>query len=120
MAYTLDDEREDKMLVVEHPYFETEAPLRGEVSHSYIASREVLSAPVIYEWNHGIGEVVQAVLDAGMRLIRLEEHAEIEWPFLGWMEPTARGSYVLPERPERLPLMYSLEAIKDANPTGSP
>jgi hypothetical protein len=58
------------------------------------------------------GEVVQAVLDAGLRLTRLEEHRELEWAFFEWMTPTKHGGYVLPERPERVPLMYSLEAIK--------
>jgi hypothetical protein len=29
------------------------------------------------------------------------------------MVQTERRGYVLPERPERLPLMYTLEAVKD-------
>lgn len=116
MVYTLDDERDDRMLVVEYPYFETDTPQRWESPYSYTGGRQALREPVTYEWNHGIGEVVQAVLDAGMRLTRLEEHAELEWPFLDWMEPTTRGGYVLPDRPERLPLMYSLEAVQDRQP----
>lgn len=114
MAYALDDERTDRLLVVEYPYFETQEPQRWETPHSYTESREPLEYPVTYEWNHGLGEIVQAVIDAGLRLTRLEEHREIEWPFFGWMRPTNRGGFVLPDRPERLPLMYSLEAVKDA------
>jgi hypothetical protein len=56
--------------------------------------------------------VVQAILDAGLRLTRLEEHRELGWAFFDWMVPTERGGYVLPERPERVPLMYTLEAVK--------
>jgi len=56
---------------------------------------------------------VQAVLDAGLRLTRLEEHRELEFPFFAWMERTARGGYRLPDRPERLQLMYTLEAVKE-------
>ena len=109
----LDDERDDQLLVVEHPYFETPEPTRWEGVLSYTGSDERVAQPVTYEWNHGLGEVVQAVLDAGLRLIRLEEHRELEWRFLEWMAPTERGGYVLPERPERLPLMYTVEAIKE-------
>lgn len=47
---------------------------------------------------------------------RLEEHRELEWPFFDWMVETDRHGYVLPQRPERLPLMYTLEAIKEACP----
>ena len=110
----LDDERDDRLLVVEHPYFETPGPTRWETPVSYTGSDERMAQPVTYEWNHGLGEVVQAVLDAGLRLIRIEEHRELEWRFLDWMVPTERGGYVLPERPERLPLMYTVEAIKEA------
>ncbi len=56
---------------------------------------------------------MQAVLDAGLRLTRLEEHRELEFPFFAWMERTARGGYRLPDRPERLQLMYTLEAVKE-------
>lgn len=112
MTYALDDKREDQLLVVEHPYFETDTPQRWEAPYSYTASEEPLRDPVTYEWNHGLGEVVQAVIDAGLRLTRLEEHDELEWQFFDWMERTARGSYVLPGGRERLPLMYTLEAIK--------
>jgi SAM-dependent methyltransferase len=111
MLGTLDDEREDRLLVVEHPYFEATEPSRWESPTSYTGD-EPLSQPVTYEWNHGLAEVVQAVLDAGLTLTRLAEHRELEWRFWPWMEPTERGTYVLPDRPERLPLMFTLEAVK--------
>ena len=110
----LDDERDDQLLVIEHPYFETAEPSRWESTRSYTGGDEVVPQPVTYEWNHGLGEVVQAVLDAGLRLTRLEEHRELEWAFFDWMLSTERGGRVLPERPERLPLMYTLEATKEA------
>jgi SAM-dependent methyltransferase len=112
MLNALDDERDDRLLVVEHPYFEMPEPTRWEMAVSYTASEEPVPQPITYEWNHGLGEVVQAILDAGLRLTRLEEHRELEWAFFDWMVPTERGGYVLPERPERVPLMYTLEAVK--------
>jgi SAM-dependent methyltransferase len=112
MLYTLDDERDDRELVVRDPYFETPEPQRWESAVSYTGSPQRLAQPVTYEWNHGLGEVVQAVLDAGLRLTRLEELRELEWPFFDWMEPTERGGFILPEGDERLPLMYRLEATK--------
>lgn len=112
MLDTLDDERDDRLLVVEYPYFETDQPMCWESAHSYTGGDSEVAQPVTFEWNHGIAEVVQALLDEGLRLTRLEEHRELAWPFFEWMECTDRG-YVLPDRPERLPLMYSLEAVKD-------
>lgn len=112
MLNALDDGRDDTLLVVEHPYFEMPEATRWESTRTY-GGRGAVRQPVTYEWNHGLGEVVQAVLDAGLRLTRLEEHREAESPFFDWMVPTERGGHVLPERPERLPLMYTLEAVKD-------
>jgi len=113
ILHALDDERDDQLLVVEHPYFETPEPNRWESTVSYTASKEAVAQPVTYEWNHGLGEVVQAVLDAGLRLIRLEEHREIESAsFFAWMVPAGGGRRRLGTRPERLPLMFTLEAVK--------
>ena len=113
MLDALDHERSDQLLVVEHPYFEMAAPTRWETPLSYTDSEKPIGHPVTYEWNHGLGEVVQAVLEAGLRLTRLEEHQESESAFFDWMVPTERGRYVLTERRERLPLMYTLEALKE-------
>lgn len=111
VLWALDDERDDQQLVVAYPYFEQDEPMRWDDPTTYAGPGEV-TAPVNYEWNHGLGEIVQAVLDAGLRLTRLEEHREVEWPALPWMVPTAGGRYALPEHGERVPLMFSLEAIR--------
>jgi SAM-dependent methyltransferase len=108
----LDDERDDELLVLAYPYRSMPEPNRWETPTSYTGSDEVVAQPVTYEWNHGLAEVVQGVLDAGLRVTRLAEHEELEWQFLDWMVPTERGGWVLPDAPERLPLMYTLEAVK--------
>lgn len=107
---TLDDERDDELLVVRFPYFETEEPTRWESTETYTDGDAVVSSPTTYEWAHGLGEVVQAVLDAGLVVTALEEHQTLEWPFFSWMEPAGGGRYRLPAERERLPLMYTLQA----------
>ena len=70
-----------------------------------------IASPEQYEWNHGLGEIVQAVIDAGLRVTALREHTEIEWQgAVGtwWKAPTASSGCA--EMPERLPLMFTLEA----------
>ncbi|MEZ4595463.1 MAG: hypothetical protein R3C32_00790 [Chloroflexota bacterium] len=40
-----------------------------------------------WSWNHGLGEIVTALLDAGMRITMLEEHDSVPWDALpGRME----------------------------------
>ena len=54
-----------------------------------------------------------ALLDAGMELTMLEEHRTVHWDALpGQMEPAGGGELRLKDRPERLPLTYTLRALR--------
>jgi SAM-dependent methyltransferase len=100
----------DGRVEIKYPYFETDVPTRFEEPNSYTDGGEV-AEPVSYEWNHGLGEIVQAVLDAGLTLTRLVEHRELDWPMYPWMPTNERGKVVMPAGREAvLPLEYTLEA----------
>jgi len=109
MLFALDDGRGDDQLVVKFPYFETAEPLSWDFPTSY-AGEGQLEHSVTYEWNHGLAEVITALLDAGVVLTAIEEHRTAEWKALPWMVEAGAGRYRLPDGPERLPLMYSLTA----------
>jgi SAM-dependent methyltransferase len=109
MLWALDDERDDDELVVRYPYFETAEPVRFEELTSYEGSGE-LAHPVIYAWNHGLGETVTAVLDAGLAVTGLVEHRELEWQALPLMVEDAAGRWALPSGRDRLPVMFTLTA----------
>jgi SAM-dependent methyltransferase len=110
MLASLDDEREDDLLVVAHPYFEVDEPNRWDSPTSYANREAVVRNSVTFEWNHGLGQVVTAVLDAGLRLDALVEHTEVEWQALPFLVEVGHGRYALPAGRERLPLMYTLMA----------
>lgn len=112
ITWALDDERTDEQLVLRYPYFETSEPLFFDQPTSYANRTVRLSASGSYDWNHGLGEVVTALLDAGLTLTALVEHDECEWRALPWMVPTSGGRYALPDGRERVPLMYTLTAAK--------
>ncbi|MPZ99416.1 MAG: methyltransferase domain-containing protein [Dehalococcoidia bacterium] len=110
--WALDDERDDRLLVTRYPYFETPEPQRWVTPNTYTDGPE-LEHPTTYEWNHGLGEIVTALIDAGLRLEFLHEHRFVDWQALPWMVRADPGRYRLPEGDERLPLMYSLRAVKE-------
>ncbi len=114
MLNTLADDRDDQELVVTFPYFETQAPVSWQSTASYTGDADPLESPESMEWSHGLGETVQAVLDAGLVLTRLAEHQTLDWRFFPWMEEVHPGAdrWMLPGGRERLPLMYTLEARK--------
>jgi len=115
LLWTLDDDRDDGVLVVRDPYFETVAPV---ASTEEATSEEEGLEPdesSVYSWNHGIGEVISSVLDAGLTLTGFVEHDSVPFqPFPGAMTyDPATGEYRLAVRPERLPATFTLSAVKD-------
>jgi SAM-dependent methyltransferase len=110
--------RDEPRLLIDHPYFETaEGHVwdDGEVGVTYVETDQVFQTTVTHEWNHGLGEIVTSVLDAGMEVTRLEEHDSVPWEALpGKMTRLAGGEWRLTDRPERLPHTYTLQARRTA------
>ena len=104
----------DVTLALELPYWEQQQGMVWSDEVTY-AGDEAVSSPCSVEWNHSLGEIVMAVLGAGLRLTGLVEHDSVPFqPFPGAMtyDPET-GEYRLTERPERLPATFTLTAVKD-------
>jgi SAM-dependent methyltransferase len=102
----------DDDLTVAYPYFH-DGPLVFEEAGTYADPGATIAATPTYEWTHGLGEVLSAVLDAGFTVELFHEHDYTlfqRWPFL---EKAGRDTYRLPPDVPSLPLMYSLRARKD-------
>lgn len=110
---SLDEMCEDELRIV-HPYFEHREPIVWDDEQTYVQTDATLNATVTHEWNHGLGEIISALLHHGMTLIALEEHDCLPWEALpGQMQLDADGEWRLLIRPERLPLSYTLQAVKN-------
>ena len=97
---------------LELPYFEQPEPLHWNDTSTYTGGDEAVAAPLSVEWNHGLGEIVTAVLDAGLEVTGLHEHDSVPWdalPGLMSYDP-ATGECRLTDRPERLPASFTLTA----------
>jgi 2-polyprenyl-3-methyl-5-hydroxy-6-metoxy-1,4-benzoquinol methylase len=109
---TLDQDCENALQMV-HSYFEHSKPQVWHDEYSYVASDSKLTAATTHEWNHGLGEIITALLRHGMSLTALEEHTSIPWNALpGQMSLGEGGEWRLNSQPERLPLSYTLQAVK--------
>ncbi len=124
LSLDLDSKRDDQQMVVGYPYFETPTP------NEYVGEYTYVDGPPLkntgnFEWNHGLGEIVTALIDAGLRVEFLHEHREMAWQGLPWMvssEETAEGTrhsrrtawMLPPEQRDWCPLMFSLKATRPA------
>lgn len=112
VLYALNDDRQDA-LVIEHAYFERETPLVLDSEQTYVETDGRLTATITHEWNHGLGEVVSALLRHGMQITGLVEHDSIPWEALpGQMSCDHHGEWRLDRDRWRAPLSYTLQAIK--------
>jgi SAM-dependent methyltransferase len=99
-----------------YPYWEHSEPLSFDVKGSYADPEADVGEQREHGWDHGLGEIVTALIEAGLRIERLEEHPELDWS-LDFLVESAPGSdaWVLPPgTPGSLPLAFSLLATKPA------
>jgi hypothetical protein len=87
-----------------------------DVKGSYADPDADFGEQKLHGWDHGLGEIVTALIDAGLRIESLEEHPFLEWAadFLVESEPGS-GRFVLPPGPGELPLSFSLRATMPAS-----
>lgn len=113
VLWALAEPREDRALALEFPYFETAEPMVWDEAETYVETDHVLTHTVTHEWNHGLGEIVTALLGNGMEITQLVEHDSVPWEALpGQMTQVELGEWRVAERPERLPHTYTLQAVK--------
>lgn len=104
-------------LRIEHPYFQRAEPMTWDEAHSYIETPEgvpPLAHGVSHQWNHSIGEILTALLGAGLVLDSFEETPYSAWT--PWPELMVREGdrFRLREDPDRVPLQFVLTAHRPA------
>lgn len=106
-------ESEDETdLKVAYPYFHSDEPISFDVQGSYADPDAEVAAEREHGWVHTLGDVVTALIDAGLVVRNLREY-----PFLVWgasfLEQRDDGRWYLPaSQPGEIPLMFSITATK--------
>jgi ubiquinone/menaquinone biosynthesis C-methylase UbiE len=111
IAQVLDDESDEVRL--RYPYFEHVEPLAFDVRGSYADPAAHVEHDKEYGWSHGLGEVVSALVDAGLRIDLLREFPWVDFKMLPVLEQREDGNWWLPRGLEgELPLMFTLRATR--------
>jgi SAM-dependent methyltransferase len=96
-----------------YPYFETPDGIDEEEPGTYVDTDREFTVNRAISWNHGLGEIVSALLGRGLVLTGLVEHRSAPWDALpGRMDRGDDDEWRLREHPERLPLTYTLQAVR--------
>jgi SAM-dependent methyltransferase len=111
ILWALDYENgDDGLLSFKYSYFEGEAEEDDE-PETY-AGVGVVTSPKTFGWNHGVGETLSALINAGLRLEAIEEYDFCEWQGLDSLVEDETGVWRLPEGSAQIPLMWSIRATK--------
>jgi SAM-dependent methyltransferase len=103
---------EEQPVAFRYPYWEHVEPVISDVEGSYADLGADVKAEKEYSWQHGLGEIVTALVDAGLTIELLREYPFSEWD-MGFTVESPDGTWVTPDTVEgELPLFYSLRARK--------
>jgi len=100
---------DDDTLDVVEPYFRSEGR-RWDTPGSYVDAHVQTEHNVTWEWTHPLGEVVTALVEAGLQLEFLHEHPMTLWQRFPFLERDGNGTYHQPAGRPSLPFLYSLRA----------
>jgi len=112
---TLDWQRDKPELNVRYPYFHSPEPESFDAETSYAEPGIQHTEPITnYQWFHSLSDVINALIEAGLRIEFLHEFPMTVFRQLPFMEQNADGWWRLPGGLPKIPLLFSLKAIKPA------
>lgn len=112
-AYVFDDGAETPDLKLRYPYFSRPGALEFDDSSSYADREAPVSQHIHYEWDHRLGEIVTALIEAGLRIEFLHEFPYSVYLQLPFMQQCEDGYYRLSKGDGTIPLMFSIKAVKE-------
>ena len=102
----------DDSPVVAYTYFEEPEPFADDSELTYTDADRPLANVRTYQWNHGIGEVVMALVSRGMRIDRLTEHDWTVAKQFPWLVESGPKEWSTPPGQPRMPLTYTVVATR--------
>jgi SAM-dependent methyltransferase len=93
-------EEVDGNIVPTYPYWPApETPLSWDEAETYSdnPSGATITNTLNHDWGHSLPEIINALIGAGMRIDRLDEHKKIPWPFVPSCVKDDDGWWYLPE-----------------------
>jgi SAM-dependent methyltransferase len=113
VLWALTDPLPEGRLELGLPYVELEEPLVWDEGGTYVETDVEFQHNRTLEWNHGLGEIMTALLDQGLVITTFVEHDSVPWdPFPGFSEELPGGEHRLKDRPWRLPHSYTISATR--------
>lgn len=106
-------------LEVHYPYFHDAQPMRFENQGSYASGGSTGTCHVTYEWAHSLGDVVNALISAGLHIEFLHEFPYACYRMFPFLKQDRDGWWRLKEKRGSIPMTFSLKAHSGCRKPGA-
>lgn len=98
-------------IIIHNQYFNEGVEVIN-VQGSYASGEQVKNLKT-YEWAHSLGEILQALIDAGLTIISFKEYEHArDAGFVGYLEQSTNRKWKIPNQKWKVPLSFSISAVK--------
>lgn len=108
-GWVFDDSKDSAELSVKYSYFHSPEPDKWE-DDDYTESNVKVNHPS-YEWTHSLGDIINALINAGLKIEFIHEFPYITWRQLPFMKRDKNGLWRI--EGDKVPLLFSLKATKE-------
>lgn len=91
-----------------------DAPIKEVDGTSYAGDGSEVRNSTTYGWNHPLSAIFKGLADAGLQLVFFHEHEAIPWRAFASMQRRPDRMYVQRDGQLKIPLSFSLGAVKTA------
>jgi SAM-dependent methyltransferase len=109
-AVSLEQKEAAAPIAATYDYFQGSAPLVFHEAADYADPQAKIVNRESHEWNHPIGSILNALIQAGLALEWLHEHDRLAWRLYKCLEEGPDRMFRLPLDRPSLPLAFSLKA----------
>ena len=101
---------DDDFTHIKYDYLNTEAIVENEVN-TYTDSGKNLNMTSV-SWNHGISEILNALIESGLNIVRFNEYDYSPYDCFSKTEEFEKGKFRIKHLGNKLPMVYAILAIK--------
>jgi SAM-dependent methyltransferase len=107
-------------LALTYPYqSRPDQPHNFDAAVTYTGSEKAIRQTETYEWMHGISEILNALIGAGMRIDAVNDHDSLPWEMFSILRRCDDGMWRLPEGHVPFPLSWSIFATRALSSGGA-
>jgi 2-polyprenyl-3-methyl-5-hydroxy-6-metoxy-1,4-benzoquinol methylase len=113
-SYVFDNDSDGlKDLQVMYNYFHNPIPFEFEADGSYAENATKFETKKEYEWAHSLSDVVNSLINAGLKIEFLNEYPFTVWKQFPFADLEEDGFYRLKGQKAEIPLLFTLKAVKE-------